>query len=39
MTSQNLRVVSIGEVMVELSRTADGRYGLSYGGDTFNTPV
>jgi 2-dehydro-3-deoxygluconokinase len=25
--------------MIELSRGADGRYGLSYGGDTFNTAV
>jgi 2-dehydro-3-deoxygluconokinase len=32
-------VVCIGEVMIELSRGADGRYGLSYGGDTFNTAV
>ena len=33
------RVISIGEVMIELSRGADGRYGLSFGGDTFNTAV
>lgn len=33
------KVVSIGEVMVEFSRGADGRYGLSFGGDTFNTAV
>ncbi|MCS0497469.1 sugar kinase [Ancylobacter mangrovi] len=33
------KVISIGEVMVELSRGADGRYGLSFGGDTFNTAV
>jgi 2-dehydro-3-deoxygluconokinase len=39
MATQNLRVVSIGEVMVELSRNPDGRYGLAYGGDTFNTAV
>lgn len=32
-------VVSIGECMVELARGADGRFGLSYGGDTFNTAV
>lgn len=31
------RVVSIGECMVELSRGTDGRFGLAYGGDTFNT--
>ncbi|GLK82100.1 sugar kinase [Ancylobacter defluvii] len=33
------KVVSIGEVMVEFSRGADGRYGLGIGGDTFNTAV
>ncbi|QIB33310.1 sugar kinase [Ancylobacter pratisalsi] len=33
------KVISIGEVMVELSRGTDGRYGLSFGGDTFNTAV
>ena len=33
------RVVSIGEVMVEMTRGTDGRYGLAYGGDTFNTAV
>lgn len=33
------RVVSIGEVMVEMSRGADSRFGLSFGGDTFNTAV
>ena len=30
-------VISIGECMVELSRGTDGRFGLAYGGDTFNT--
>ena len=33
------RVICVGEVMVELSRGADNRYGLSFGGDTFNTAV
>lgn len=33
------RVVSIGECMVELARGSDGRFGLAYGGDTFNTAV
>lgn len=33
------RVVSIGEVMVELNREGDGRYALAFGGDTFNTAV
>ncbi len=39
MTEKRSRVVSVGEVMVELARGADGRFGLSYGGDTFNTAV
>ncbi|WP_341991888.1 sugar kinase [Azorhizobium sp. AG788] len=33
------KVVSIGEVMVELARGNDGRFGLAFGGDTFNTAV
>lgn len=33
------RVIAVGEVMVELTRGGDGRYGLGYGGDTFNTAV
>lgn len=33
------QVVSIGECMVELTRGGDGRYGLAFGGDTFNTAV
>lgn len=32
-------IVSVGECMVELARGADGRFGLAYGGDTFNTAV
>lgn len=32
-------VVSLGECMVELARDGDGRYGLAFGGDTFNTAV
>ena len=31
--------LSIGEVMVELAREADGRYAPRFGGDTFNTAV
>lgn len=34
-----VKVVSVGEVMVELARDADGRFGLAFGGDTFNTAV
>lgn len=33
------KVVSVGEVMVELARGSDGRFGLAFGGDTFNTAV
>lgn len=32
-------VVCVGEVMVELARGTDGRFGLGFGGDTFNTAV
>jgi 2-dehydro-3-deoxygluconokinase len=39
MTENTRRIVAVGEVMVELARGNDGRYGLSYGGDTFNTAV
>jgi 2-dehydro-3-deoxygluconokinase len=39
MTEKQRRVVCVGEVMVELARGADGRFGLAYGGDTFNTAV
>ena len=39
MNAQQRRVVSIGEVMVEMTRGSDGRFGLACGGDTFNTAV
>ena len=39
MTDTKTRVICVGEVMVELSRGNDGRYGQSFGGDTFNTAV
>jgi 2-dehydro-3-deoxygluconokinase len=32
-------VISIGECMVEMARGDDGRFGLGYGGDTFNTAI
>jgi 2-dehydro-3-deoxygluconokinase len=32
-------VVSVGEVMIELARGGDGRFGVGCGGDTFNTAV
>src|SRR6185503_3922082 len=39
MVDQKTRVICVGEVMVELARGADNRYGLAFGGDTFNTAV
>ncbi len=39
MADKKPRVVCVGEVMVELARGPEGRFGLSYGGDTFNTAV
>lgn len=39
MTATASRIISIGECMVELARGNDGRFGLAYGGDTFNTAV
>src|ERR1044072_6404697 len=39
MAEQKTRVICVGEVMVELSRGNDGRYGMAFGGDTFNTAV
>jgi 2-dehydro-3-deoxygluconokinase len=39
MADKKSPVVCVGEVMIELSRGTDGRYGLAYGGDTFNTAV
>src|SRR5215204_370603 len=39
MSDQKSRVVAIGEVMIELSRGGDGRFGMACGGDTFNTAV
>ncbi len=37
--TQTGAVVCIGECMVELARGPDGRFGQSFGGDTFNTAV
>jgi len=39
MTNQKSRVVAIGEVMIELARGGDSRFGMACGGDTFNTAV
>ena len=39
MAETTSRIVSVGEVMIELARGDDGRFALAYGGDTFNTAV
>jgi 2-dehydro-3-deoxygluconokinase len=39
MTEQKSGVVAIGEVMIEMARGNDGRFGMACGGDTFNTAV
>jgi 2-dehydro-3-deoxygluconokinase len=39
MTEPSPRIVSVGEVMIEMTRTGDGRFAMSCGGDTFNTAV
>jgi 2-dehydro-3-deoxygluconokinase len=39
MAEKKTRVICVGEVMIELARGADNRYGLAFGGDTFNTAV
>jgi len=39
MTEAKPRIVCVGEVMVEMARGNDGRFGIACGGDTFNTAV
>ena len=39
MSGQRPRVVCVGEVMIEMARGSDGRFGIGSGGDTFNTAV
>jgi 2-dehydro-3-deoxygluconokinase len=39
MNNQKARVVTVGEVLLELTRASDDRFALAYGGDTFNTAV
>jgi 2-dehydro-3-deoxygluconokinase len=39
MTDQKKRVVAVGEVMVEMVRGSDGRFGMGCGGDTFNAAI
>ncbi len=39
MNEPKTRVICVGEVMVEMARGGDGRFGMGCGGDTFNTAV
>ena len=39
MSEQKGRAVCVGEVLIELARGTDGRFGLSCGGDAFNTAI
>jgi 2-dehydro-3-deoxygluconokinase len=39
MTQPRTRIVSVGEVMIEMARGGDGRFSQGCGGDTFNTAV
>ncbi len=39
MSEPRPRIICIGEVMVEMARGDDGRFGIACGGDTFNTAV
>jgi 2-dehydro-3-deoxygluconokinase len=39
MSEPKARTICVGEVSIEMIRGADGRFGLSCGGDTFNTAV
>lgn len=39
MNDQTKRIISIGEVMIEMARGQDGRFSQACGGDTFNTAV
>lgn len=39
MTKQRTRIISVGEVMIEMARGNDGRFSQGCGGDTFNTAV
>jgi 2-dehydro-3-deoxygluconokinase len=39
MNDRTKRIISIGEVMIEMARGQDGRFSQACGGDTFNTAV
>ena len=39
MSQPRTRIISVGEVMIEMARGSDGRFSQGCGGDTFNTAV
>ena len=39
MSEQRNRILSVGEVMIEMTRGADGRFRQTCAGDTFNTAI
>jgi len=39
MSDPKASVVAVGEVLIELTRGSDGRFGLGCGGDTFSTAI
>ena len=39
MSEQRKRVIAVGEVMIEMARGGDNRFGMGCGGDTFNTAI
>jgi 2-dehydro-3-deoxygluconokinase len=39
MSEQRPRIISVGEVLLEMSRQGDGRFAIGCSGDTFNTAV
>jgi 2-dehydro-3-deoxygluconokinase len=39
MSEQSGRAVCVGEILIELTRSGDGRFTLSCGSDTFNTAI
>jgi 2-dehydro-3-deoxygluconokinase len=39
MSDPKARVIAVGEVLIEMTRGSDGRFGIDSGGDTFNTAV
>jgi 2-dehydro-3-deoxygluconokinase len=39
MSEQKVAAICVGEVLIELARTADATFALGCGGDTFNTAI